>query len=162
MGFLLALIFTLFGLCGVFLILIVLIQRGKGGGLAGAFGGMGGHSAFGTRAGDKLMKITIGVAATWILLAMVSVRLTATSGSTTRFSGPGAILEPAKSEAEEGAVLPGLGAERDAETPGQGTAESDASDGDAATTEPSQVDSATVTPEKPAESPEGATPPSPE
>lgn len=60
---------------GVFLILLVLIQRGKGGGLAGAFGGVGGSSAFGSRAGDLFTRITIGVAAAWIILTMVQVRV---------------------------------------------------------------------------------------
>ena len=63
-------------LTGLFLILLVLIQRGKGGGLAGAFGGVGGSSAFGTKAGDVFTKITIGVAAGWILVSMVLVVLT--------------------------------------------------------------------------------------
>jgi preprotein translocase subunit SecG len=57
----------------LFLILLVLIQRGKGGGLAGAFGGVGGSSAFGSRAGDTFTRITIGVAAVWIVLMMVQV-----------------------------------------------------------------------------------------
>ncbi len=57
----------------VFLILLVLIQRGKGGGLAGAFGGLGGQSAFGTKAGDLFTRITIGVAAVWIILCVFSV-----------------------------------------------------------------------------------------
>jgi preprotein translocase subunit SecG len=57
----------------IFLILLVLIQRGKGGGLAGAFGGMGGPSAFGTKAGDLFTRITIGVAAVWIILCAFSV-----------------------------------------------------------------------------------------
>ena len=58
--------FMLSLLC-VFLILLILIQRGKGGGLAGAFGGMGGQSAFGTKAGDTFMRITIVAAAVWFL-----------------------------------------------------------------------------------------------
>ena len=62
-------------LTAVFLIVLVLIQRGKGGGLAGAFGGMGGQSAFGTKAGDLFTKITIGVAAFWIILCMVTVQV---------------------------------------------------------------------------------------
>jgi len=57
----------------LFLILLVLVQRGKGGGLAGAFGGAGGQSAFGTKAGDLFTKITIGVAAFWIVLCMLAV-----------------------------------------------------------------------------------------
>jgi preprotein translocase subunit SecG len=54
---------------------LVLIQRGKGGGLAGAFGGLGGQSAFGTKAGDLFTRITIGVAALWIILCLVTVKL---------------------------------------------------------------------------------------
>jgi preprotein translocase subunit SecG len=62
-------------LVGVFLIFLVLIQRGKGGGLAGAFGGAGGSSAFGSRAGDLFTRVTIVVAAIWILLIMIHVRV---------------------------------------------------------------------------------------
>src|SRR5437588_9908960 len=61
-------------LVGIFLILLVLIQRGKGGGLAGAFGGAGGSSAFGSRAGDAFTRITIYVAAIWILLIMFLIK----------------------------------------------------------------------------------------
>jgi preprotein translocase subunit SecG len=63
-----------------FLIVLVLIQRGKGGGLAGALGGMGGQSAFGTKAGDLFTRITIGVAAVWIILCMLSIKLLGGSG----------------------------------------------------------------------------------
>src|SRR3984957_7739499 len=64
------------GLASVFLIILVLIQRGKGGGLAGAFGGAGGSSAFGSRAGNTFTKITIYVAAGWILLIMILIKTT--------------------------------------------------------------------------------------
>ena len=57
---------------GLFLILVVLLQRGRGGGLAGALGGAGGTSAFGTKTGDVFTWITVGVAATWFILAGVS------------------------------------------------------------------------------------------
>ena len=60
---------------GIFLILLVLIQRGKGGGLAGAFGGAGGSSAFGSRAGDVFTRVTIIVAAIWILLIMILIKV---------------------------------------------------------------------------------------
>jgi len=62
-------------LIGLFLILLVLIQRGKGGGLSGAFGGMGGSSAFGSRAGDTFTRITIVVAAIWLLLIMLMIKM---------------------------------------------------------------------------------------
>ena len=77
------LVTTLFELAlavtAVFLILLVLVQRGRGGGLAGALGGMGGSSAFGAKAGDVFTRITIGVAAFWIILCIVSVRMIGSS-----------------------------------------------------------------------------------
>jgi preprotein translocase subunit SecG len=62
-------------LTSLFLILLVLVQRGRGGGLAGALGGMGGQSAFGTKAGDLFTKITVGVAAVWIVLCILATNL---------------------------------------------------------------------------------------
>ena len=70
-----ALLMILLFLTAVFLILLGLIQRGRGGGLAGAFGGLGGQSAFGTKAGDLFTRVTIGVAAFWIVLCALSVKL---------------------------------------------------------------------------------------
>jgi preprotein translocase subunit SecG len=57
------------------LMFIVLIQRGKGGGLAGAFGGVGGSSPFGSRAGDTFTKITLYLAAVWVLVIMIHVKV---------------------------------------------------------------------------------------
>jgi len=65
----------------IFLILLVLIQRGRGGGLAGAFGGLGGQSAFGTKAGDLFTRVTIGAAAVWIVLCVVSVKVMGNKGN---------------------------------------------------------------------------------
>ncbi len=62
-------------LTACFLILLVLVQRGRGGGLAGAFGGMGGQSAFGTKAGDLFTRITIVVAAFWIVLCILALAI---------------------------------------------------------------------------------------
>ena len=80
MAFVKVLLGILLLLTAVFLIVLVLIQRGKGGGLAGAFGGMGGQSAFGTKAGDLFTRITIGVAAFWIMLCMVTVKVLGIGG----------------------------------------------------------------------------------
>ena len=63
-------------LTGLFLIGLVLIQRGKGGGLAGAFGGVGGSSPFGSKSGDAFTRITIYVAAFWIVIIMLQVKVT--------------------------------------------------------------------------------------
>jgi preprotein translocase subunit SecG len=62
-------------LLSVFMILLILVQRGRGGGLTGALGGMGGQSAFGTKAGDLFTRITIIVAAIWVLLSMASLKI---------------------------------------------------------------------------------------
>src|ERR1044071_2543032 len=69
-------------LLSVFLILVILVQRGRGGGLTGALGGMGGQSAFGTKAGDLFTRITIIVAAIWILLSMASLKVLNEQGNT--------------------------------------------------------------------------------
>ena len=57
------------------LLFVILIQRGKGGGLAGAFGGMGGSSAFGSKAGDTFVKITLWMAAFWVAAIMLHVKI---------------------------------------------------------------------------------------
>jgi preprotein translocase subunit SecG len=66
---------TLVLICTVLLIFIVLIQRGKGGGLVGALGGAGGSSAFGSRAGDQFTKITLYMAAFWLVFIMIQVKI---------------------------------------------------------------------------------------
>jgi preprotein translocase subunit SecG len=70
-------------LVGILLIFLVLIQRGKGGGLAGAFGGAGGSSAFGSRAGDLFTRVTLILAAVWVLLIMVHIKVVQSSKGTT-------------------------------------------------------------------------------
>lgn len=67
-------IFTL-SLLSIFMVLVILVQRGRGGGLTGALGGMGGQSAFGTKAGDLFTRITIVVAAIWVLLSMAALKV---------------------------------------------------------------------------------------
>ncbi|UCC32330.1 MAG: preprotein translocase subunit SecG, partial [Phycisphaerales bacterium] len=52
--------------------IVILLQRGRGGGLAGAFGGAGGTSAFGAKTGDVFTWITVVVATTFVLLAVIS------------------------------------------------------------------------------------------
>jgi preprotein translocase subunit SecG len=74
---------------GVFLIFLVLIQSGKGGGLAGAFGGSGGSSAFGSRAGDAFTRVTIYVAAAWVLLIMILIKTTQPQSDAKK--GPGVV-----------------------------------------------------------------------
>lgn len=58
------------GIVGVSLLLIglILLQKNRGAGLSGAFGGVGGHSAFGTKTGDFLTWVTVGLVAVFLLL----------------------------------------------------------------------------------------------
>jgi preprotein translocase subunit SecG len=79
----------------LFLILLILVQRGRGGGLTGALGGMGGQSAFGTKAGDVFTRVTIVVAACWILLSMAVLKVSAGKAGKITGAGTGAAIEPA-------------------------------------------------------------------
>ena len=58
---------------GLFLIFIIMLQRGKGGGLVGALGGMGGASAFGPKADVQVLKLTIGLALAWVIVACIGI-----------------------------------------------------------------------------------------
>lgn len=98
----------------VFMILLVLVQRGKGGGLAGAFGGMGGQSAFGTKAGDLFTRITVGVAAFWIILCLVTVKLVGSAPEENKFKGIGPTDKPAN---------PAVSAPADPDKPGKDSSE---------------------------------------
>ncbi len=60
---------VLFVLISVSLVLLVLIQKGRGGGLGAAFGGAAG-SLLGTKTGDFLTWVTIGLVGLFLLLAI--------------------------------------------------------------------------------------------
>ncbi|MFH1613496.1 MAG: preprotein translocase subunit SecG [Planctomycetota bacterium] len=62
---------VLFVLVALALILLILMQRGKGGGLSGAFGGLGASSLLGTKTGDFLTWVTIGLTAAFLILAVL-------------------------------------------------------------------------------------------
>ena len=64
------------------LIFIILIQKGKGGGLGGAFGGAGGGGGLlGTKTGDFLTWVTIGLVVVFLSLAVVMVKFYRPSSS---------------------------------------------------------------------------------
>lgn len=71
-GWLQAVLVVLFLVVCLFLILTVLIQRPTGGGLVGAFGsGAGsGQTAFGTKTGDALTIVTIGMFVLYLLFGV--------------------------------------------------------------------------------------------
>lgn len=57
----------------VMLVMAVMIQKPQGGGLSGAFGASSGsgQTAFGTKTGDALTVLTIGLFVVWLLVAMI-------------------------------------------------------------------------------------------
>lgn len=111
---------TFLALVGMFvsvvLIGIILLQRGRGGGLVGALSGLGGQSAFGTKAGDTFTKITIGIAAVWVLLAGIHGHVLRAKPENEK-SGklPNAVEVPSKApsvsstKSEDSKAGPGLG-----------------------------------------------------
>ena len=70
-GFIMKVIAVLFVICCVALILIILIQKGKGGGLSGAFGGGMAGGILGSKTGDFLTWVTIGLVGVFLTLAVV-------------------------------------------------------------------------------------------
>ncbi len=82
------------GFVAFLLIVVVLVQRGRGGGLTGALGGMGGQSAFGAKAGDLFTRITIVLAAVWIVLSMVAVRRMGSASELKIGGGTGLVVPP--------------------------------------------------------------------
>ncbi len=82
-------------LSALMLIGIILIQKGKGGGLGGAFGGAGGGGGLlGTKTGDFLTWVTIGLVFLFFFLAILLVKFGKdTSSDDMRRSGavPGAV-----------------------------------------------------------------------
>lgn len=136
----------------IFLMLVILVQRGRGGGLTGALGGMGGQSAFGTKAGDLFTRITIVVAALWVLLSLASVKFLNLEGSRGGLNAGdrGTTTLPIP---KTGTTLPGDKTGEDK------TGETTAPTGDAGTTTP-PAEAPATTPAAPAEkSPEPKTSP---
>lgn len=60
-------------LVSLLLIGLILLQKNRGSGLSGAFGGVGGHTAFGTKTGDFLTWVTVGLAGVFIVLSITAV-----------------------------------------------------------------------------------------
>ena len=70
-GFLLNVIMFFFILCCVILILVVLIQKGRGGGLSGVLAGGMASGILGSKTGDFLTWLTIGLVGLFLILAVV-------------------------------------------------------------------------------------------
>jgi len=73
-GILMKLVAVLFALTCIALILIILVQKGKGGGLSSAFGGGMAGGVLGSKTGDFLTWVTIGLVTVFLLLAVVMAK----------------------------------------------------------------------------------------
>lgn len=73
-GFFMKIVAALFILCSLVLILVVLIQKGKGGGLSSAFGGAMAGGLLGSKTGDFLTWVTIGVVSLFLVLAVIMAK----------------------------------------------------------------------------------------
>lgn len=76
-------------LCALLLIFIILIQKGKGGGLGGAFGGAGGGGGLlGTKTGDFLTWVTIGLVFAFFFFAIILVKFGGSIAKPTGLDAP--------------------------------------------------------------------------
>ena len=63
-----------FIICAIALVLIILIQKGKGGGLGAALGGGLASGILGSKTGDFLTWVTIGLVSVFLLLAVIMAK----------------------------------------------------------------------------------------
>ena len=73
-SFIMNVVAVLFVICCVSLVLIILIQKGRGGGLSGAFGGAMAGGILGSKTGDFLTWVTIGLVGLFLTLAVVMAK----------------------------------------------------------------------------------------
>jgi preprotein translocase subunit SecG len=79
-GFFMNLVAVFFVFSCIALILIILIQKGRGGGLSSAFGGGGAGGVLGSKTGDFLTWVTIGLVGVYLLFAIVMGKFYRPSG----------------------------------------------------------------------------------
>jgi len=73
-SFFMKMLAVIFITCAVSLILIILVQKGKGGGLSSAFGGGTASGILGSKTGDFLTWVTIGLVGIFLLLAVIMAK----------------------------------------------------------------------------------------
>ncbi len=70
-GFFMKFLMVIFVIVAVILILVILVQKGKGGGLSGALGGGMASGVLGSKTGDFLTWLTIGLVGLFLFLAVI-------------------------------------------------------------------------------------------
>ena len=73
-GIVMKFVAVLFVLVSIVLVLVVLVQKGRGGGLSGAFGGGMASGLLGSKTGDFLTWVTVGLVSVFLILAVLMAR----------------------------------------------------------------------------------------
>lgn len=101
-GFFMGLTTTVFCIVCVLLVLLVLLQPAHGEGLAGAFGGGVTDTFFGTKALSYAWKLTIGLAVTYIVLAVAMCKFPTTGPGNRSVTGQNQPVERPVEDPEKG------------------------------------------------------------
>lgn len=93
-GILMKLVAFLFVVVCLVLIMVILIQKGRGGGLSGAFGGGMASGLLGSKTGDFLTWVTIGLVVVFLGLAVLMAKFFRPSVSEYGVETPAATTQP--------------------------------------------------------------------
>lgn len=93
-GILMKLVAFLFVVVCLVLIMVILIQKGRGGGLSGAFGGGMASGLLGSKTGDFLTWVTIGLVVVFLGLAVLMAKFFRPSVSEYGVETPAAAAQP--------------------------------------------------------------------
>jgi len=94
--FVMHIVSVLWVLCAVILILVILIQKGRGGGLSGAFGGGMASGILGTKTGDFLTWVTVGMVGALLLLTIAMAKFYRPTATGAVMDEPAVQTQPAE------------------------------------------------------------------
>lgn len=103
-GILMKLVAFLFVVVCLVLIMVILIQKGRGGGLSGAFGGGMASGLLGSKTGDFLTWVTIGLVVVFLGLAVLMAKFFRPSVSEYGVEPPTAATQPVGTTAQPAAT----------------------------------------------------------
>jgi preprotein translocase subunit SecG len=103
-GILMKLVAFLFVVVCLVLIMVILIQKGRGGGLSGAFGGGMASGLLGSKTGDFLTWVTIGLVVVFLGLAVLMAKFFRPSVSEYGVEPPAATTQPVGTTAQPAAT----------------------------------------------------------
>lgn len=105
-SFLMNIFIGLFIVIALLLTLVILIQKGKGGGVGAMFGGLGASSLLGSKTGDFLTWVTIGLVSLFLVLAVLMGKYLKTQVTTDLILPPAQALPLQPADQGQEAALP--------------------------------------------------------